>query len=396
VSGTNGKTSVSALIAEMLRAAGRNVGEVNSVGLRVGERVLATGDRCDAESMRRALMNPYADAFVFEIAEPNVLDEGMIFDRCEVAVVTNLGSGDHLGKKYVDELITITKAVRAPVDVVLPTGYAVLNADDPVVLEMAAHTKGKLLLFSQSANSPAVSEHLKHDGRAVLRDGDQLVLRQGALRVPLVTLAALRCPVLGLPEFLVADLLAAVAGAIALGLNAGDIQAGLTRCTNQGGVSTFELPKSATRADGGLLVLTPARNASALEAWGRHLLQHFPGRRIHLLVDPPADWRSSDADPLLKQLTECFSVVTIALNSDARSFVEACEMARPGLNYRPKGQPADFETLLDQVLEADPGADVICACPASPAALLSAARHLETKGLRRGITGGIASVRHSR
>src|SRR6478609_368475 len=396
VSGTNGKTTVTALIAEILRASGRNVGQVSSEGLRVGERVLAAGDRSNADSMRRALMNPYADAFVFEVSEPNVLDEGVIFDRCEVAVVTNLGSGDHLGKKYVDELITINKAVRAPVDIVLPSGYAVLNADDSAVLEMASHTKGKLLLFSHSPNSPAVLEHLKNDGRAVLRDGDQIVLRHGALRIPLVALASLSCPVLGLPEFLVDDLLAAVAAAIALGISTDHIQAGITACVGQGGIATFELPKTAHRPGGGLLVVTPARNASALDAWGRHFQRQFSGRRAHLLVDPSADWRASDAEPLLAQLTQCFSDVTIALNSEARSFVEVCEMTRPALISRPIGQSPDLATSLDQLLEAHLNADLVCVCPANAAGLQSISRHLETKGLSRGITGGLASVRHSR
>jgi len=396
VSGTNGKTLVTALIAEFLRVSGRNVGQVSSEGLRVHERVLASGDRSNAESMRRALMNPYADAFVFEISEPNVLDEGVIFDGCSVAVVTNLGSADHLGKKYVDQLITINKAVRAPVDIVLPSGYAVLNADDPDVLEMASHTKGKLLLFSRTANSPAVLEHLKNDGKAVLRDGDQLVLRHGALRIPLLGLASLRCPLLGLPEFLVDDLLAAVAAAIALGLSSDQIQAGLAASVGQGGVVAFELPKSTARPNGGLLVLTPARNASALEAWGRHLQRQFPGRNAQLLVDPPADWRASDAEPLLTQLSQCFSSVTVALNSDARSFVEACEMTRPGLNSRPEGQSSDLVTSLEHLLEGHLGADLLCVCPGTAAGFASALHHLETKGLRRGITGGLASVRHSR
>ena len=396
VSGTNGKTVVTALIAEILRASGRVVGEVCSQGLRVGERVLASGDRCNADSMRRALMNPYADAFVFEISEPNVLDEGVLFDRCEVAVVTNLGSGDHLGKKYVDELVTIAKAVRAPVDIVLPTGYAVLNADDTGVLEMASHTKGKLLLFSRTANSPAVLEHLKNDGRAVLCDGEQIVLRHGALRIPLLELSSLRCPVLGLPAFLVDDLLAAVAGAIALGANAQQIQAGLASSVGQGGIATFALPKTALRPSGGLLVVTPARNASALEAWGLHLRAQFAGRRAYLLVDPPADWRASDAEPMLERLSECFSEIGIALNSDARSFVEACEMARPGLHSRPIGQATGLVAYLDQLLDGQFSADLVCVCPANPAGFLGVLSHLETKGLSRGMSGGLASVRHSR
>jgi len=395
VSGTNGKTVVASLIAEILRVSGRNVGQVSSEGLRVGERVLATGDRCNADSMRRALMNPYADAFVFEISEPNVLDEGVLFDRCEVAVVTNLGFYDHLGKKYADE-VAIGKAVRAPVDIVLPTGHAVLSADEPGVLEFAAHTKGKILLFSRTANSPAVLEHLKNDGRAVLREGEQIVLQHGARRIPLLTLSDLRCPVLGLPAFLVDDLLAAVAGAIALGASAEQIQAGINGCLGQGGIAIFELPTTSARPNGGLVILTPARNSSALDAWGRHLQEQFPGRRAHVLVDPPGDWRSADAEPLLSQLSQCFSGITIALNSDARSFVEAGEMARPGLNSRPQGQSSDLMACLDQLLEGSLNADLVCVCPANAAGFLSVVRHLETKGLRRGITGGLASVRHSR
>lgn len=396
VSGTNGKTVVTALIAEILRASGRNVGQTSSEGLRVGERVLASGDRCNADSMRRALMNPYADAFVFEISEPNVIDEGVLFDRCEVAVVTNLGSGDHLGKKYVDELVTIAKAVRAPVDIVLPTGYAVLNADDAGVLEMASHTKGKILLFSRTANSPAVLEHLKHEGRAVVRDGEQIVLRHGALRSPVLELSALRCPVLGLPEFLVDDLLAAVAGAIALGAGVDQIQAGLAASLGQPGIATFELPKSAVRPNGGLLLLTPARNTSALEAWGRHLQTQFVGQRAHVLVDPPADGRASDAESTLALLSQCFSDITIALNSDARSSVEESEMTRPGQNSRPTGQSFDLLTSLDHLLEGPLSADLVCVCPANSAGFLSVLRHLETKGLSRGISGGLASVRHCR
>jgi UDP-N-acetylmuramyl tripeptide synthase len=313
-----------------------------------------------------------------------------------VAVVTNLGAGDHLGKKYVDELTPIAKAVRAPVDIVLPTGHAVLNADDAGVLEMASHSKGKLLLFSRMANSPAVLEHLKNDGRAVLREGDRIVLRHGARQLPVLELSALRCPVLGLPGFLVDDLLAAVAAAIALGKSAEHIQAGVLRCLGQGGIATFELPRSAVRPSGGLLLVTPARNSSALEAWGRHFQEHFAGRRAQLLLEPAADWRASDAEPLLKQLSQCFSDVTIVLNSDAQSFVEAVQMARPGLKSRPKGQSSDLLASLDQLLEADPRADLICVCPVNSTGFLSVLSHLETKGLRRGSTSGLASVRHCR
>jgi cyanophycin synthetase len=346
-------------------------------------------------------MNPYSDAFVFEIDEPNVLDEGVIFDRCEVAVVTQLGTGDHLGRKYVDELTPVYKAVRAPVDIVLPSGHAVLNADDPDVLEMAQHTKGKVLLFSRSERSPAVSEHLRIDGRAVLREGDRVVLCQGNRRSPLLDLSPLRCPVLGLPAFLVDDVLAAVAGAVALGASREQINAGISASLaaadpSQGGVALFALPQTAQRPNGGLLVLTPARNASALEAWGRHFQEHFPGQRAELLVEPPTDGRVADLVPTVELLHQYFSQVTVALNSYMGSFVEAVEMARPGLTHRPSGQYLDLMASLDQLLEGHGDADLVCVCPPNARDFLSTLRYLETKGLSRRSVSGLASVRHCR
>jgi cyanophycin synthetase len=396
VSGTNGKTLVASLITEMLRVSGRNVGSVSSEGLRVGERLLAAGDRCNAESTRRALMNPYCDAFVFEISESSVIDEGLLFDRCEVAVVTNLGSGDHLGRQYVDELVTIAKAVRAPVDIVLPTGNAVLNADDPAVLDMARHAKGQVLLFSRFPDSPAVRQHLASDGRALVCDGQEFVLCQGARRVAVFQVSDLHCPVLGLPVFLVEALLAAVAGGIALGLTPELIRSGVTASLNQGGISVFELPKTDARPNGGLLVLSPASNLSALEAWGRHFGEQFAGRRAHMLLEPSSDWRGSDAVPLVELLSQYFSAVTVVLNAAAPSFVEAVWMARTGSINRPLGQSLDFMASLDELLAGDSAEDLVCVAPPNAAGLLMVLRFLETKGLSRRSVGGLASVRHCR
>src|SRR5262249_40608178 len=155
-------------------------------------------DAANADSARRALMNPFVDALVLEVSESKVIDEGLAFDRCEVAVITNLGAGDHLGQTFVEELAVIQKAVRAPADVVLPTGYAVLNALDPGVLEIAEQMKpkfqGKLLYFSRDAGAAPFREHLGSGGKAVVVDGAKVVLQSGQRSEPLANLAELTCP----------------------------------------------------------------------------------------------------------------------------------------------------------------------------------------------------------
>ena len=395
VSGTNGKTVFTELIGEMLRASGATVGQVGSEGFRVGTRSLGNGNRANADSMRRALMNPYADAFVFEIDEPAVIDEGVIFDRCQVAVVTNAGSWDHLGKQYADEVL-LGKAVRAPVDIVLPTGFAVLNADDPAVLEYAKFCKGKVLLFAVSVDSPGIAEHLGADGRAVVRDGNQLVLLHNKQREVLVDLPPLTCPELGLPDFLVGDLLAAVAGAVALNLTPEQIRMGLEACVGQGGIAVFDLPVTPARPNGGLMVVTPAHNASSLRAWGEHLRNAFPNYQTQLLVEPSADWRATDAGAIRTALSQCFSQVTVALNSGAGAFVEALETMAPTPNTRLTGRSTPLMDVLNELVAGAGAADLLCVCPSDAAGFAKVLGHLDAKGVGRRRVGGLASVRHCR
>ena len=395
VSGTNGKTLVTELIAEMLRAAGSVVGQASSEGLRVGARSLASGDRANADSMRRALMNPYAEAFVFEISEPQVIDEGMLFDRCQVAVVTNVGAFDHLGRIYADEVL-LGKAIRAPVDIVLPTGFAVLNADDPAALEMSKFCKGKVVLFARSANVPGVIQHLNADGRAVVQSGPQVVLCQGKQREVLLDLAPLTCPELGLPQFLVDDVLAAVAAGVALNLSPGQIRLGINVSVGEGGIALFDLPITAARPDGGLLIATPSRNPSAFSAWGEHFRHAFPDYQTEILVEPSADWRSTDTAGLLALLGQCFSRVTVALNSDEGGFVEALNTTGPTPNTRLLGRSTPLMDVLDQLLEGVGAADLLCVCPSNAASFSKVLGHLDAKGVARRRVGGLASVRHCR
>jgi cyanophycin synthetase len=180
VSGTNGKTAVARLVAAMLSASSRTTGLAASDGLRVGKRLLASGDRTDAASARRLLVNPFVDDIVIETSELKVIREGLAFDRCLVAVITNLGSGDHMGELYVDNRELVAKAVRAPLDVVLPDGHAVLNADDPDVAEMACKCKGGIIYFALDPANALVSEHLARGGRAAFLSSDAIVTAQGA------------------------------------------------------------------------------------------------------------------------------------------------------------------------------------------------------------------------
>jgi cyanophycin synthetase len=307
VSGTNGKTEVASLIAAMLSASSHKVGQATSLGLRVGGRLLAAADATDAVSARRLLVNPFVDAMVMETSEIRVIREGLAFDRCSVAVLTNLGSGDHLGELYVDTRELAAKAIRAPLDVVLPDGFAVLNAADDDVVAMAAKCKGGIVYFGLDGDTGPLPEHLARGGRAAFLSASPrpaIVSAHGGQVQRLFELERLRSPSLGLPPAFLENLLAAAAAGMALGLTPTAIRQGL-----ETGRAAMD---AAIFADGERrVVVTRARNASALAAWVDVLETAFPGRRRVALLEVPSDWRQDDAAEMGKVLREGFAELTL-------------------------------------------------------------------------------------
>src|SRR5204863_10210683 len=99
-------------------------------------------------SARAVLLNPAVTAAVLETARGGIVREGLGFDRCDAAIVTNIGQGDHLGLRGIETLEDLARVKRVVVEAVAPTGIAVLNAADPLVCQMAAHCQGDVLFFS--------------------------------------------------------------------------------------------------------------------------------------------------------------------------------------------------------------------------------------------------------
>ena len=261
VTGTNGKTSTVDLLEQILMAAGRQVGVANSDGIRTKGRTIAHGECADFPSARRVLVNPFVDCAVLEVSAASVLRQGLGFDRCQVAIVTNLGSGDHLGAKYVETLDVMTRVKRAPVDVVLPEGTAVLNADDAVVAGLSEYCEGRTLFFGRSIRDAAVRAVLAGGGQVVTIDGDHIVVADAKSALPIAPVMEIPHAAQGRHQFQLENCLAAIAGAHALGLAPQEIQRGLKHAAThvRARFAYFELR-------GAHVVVSLCRNLSALEA----------------------------------------------------------------------------------------------------------------------------------
>ena len=152
VTGVNGKTTTTRFIAHLLRATGRKVGMTCTDGIYIDNRRVDGGDCSGPVSAQSVLANPLVEAAVLETARGGILRAGLGFDRCDVAVVTNIGEGDHLGLADIETLEKLAKVKRCIVDVVPPEGHAVLKADDPHVAPMAQYCLGKVIFFALSAS----------------------------------------------------------------------------------------------------------------------------------------------------------------------------------------------------------------------------------------------------
>jgi cyanophycin synthetase len=219
VTGVNGKTTTTRFIAHIMKGAHKVVGMTCTDGIYIGERRIDNGDCSGPKSAQSVLMNPNVEAAVFETARGGILREGLAFDYCDVAVVTNIGDGDHLGISDINTPEELAKVKRCIVDVVSPKGYAILNATDPLVVQMAAHCPGGVLFFAVDGENQVIVRHRNVGGRAVfIRDG-QIILADGSKEEILMPVDSVPLTLGGKISFHVENTLSSVAAAWCVGVS---------------------------------------------------------------------------------------------------------------------------------------------------------------------------------
>jgi cyanophycin synthetase len=226
VTGTHGKTTTVKLLAHLLASTGKFLGACHSDGLQFGERKAASkqGDRLFGT--QGVLLHPWTEIAICETSAESIILEGVGYDRCQTGVVLNVSS-DHLGLGYIDTLVQMTKVKRCVVDVVLPGGTAVLNADDPLVAGMAEYCKGSVLFFSRDADNSILVEHRQKGGRAAFVSAEKIMLAEGSTERALCRFDEVSLPLESHFAFHLHDVLAACATAWDQGLSDEAITAGL-------------------------------------------------------------------------------------------------------------------------------------------------------------------------
>src|SRR5207245_221577 len=228
--GSSIKSASLPMSSHIFMAMGKKVGMTSTDGIYIDERLVKRADASGPKSAQMVLQNPRVDFAVFEVARGGILREGLGYGRNDVAVVTNV-TGDHLGLKEVHSIKQLAAVKRVIVEAVPRNGYAVLNADDELVLDMRKHCSGSVILFSMREDNDFVERWVRRGGKAVGLQkgprGEMMVIREGRRTMPVGWVHQLPATFEGRARMMVANALAAAAAAHAAGAHLHDIRAGL-------------------------------------------------------------------------------------------------------------------------------------------------------------------------
>jgi cyanophycin synthetase len=335
VTGTNGKTTTVRLIAHLQASLGKTVGMTNSDGVYIGKQRIDTGDCSGPKSARNVLLHPDVEAAVLETARGGILREGLGFDRCQVAVVTNIGAGDHLGLNHLHTAEDIALVKRVIVQNVSRDGVAVLNAMDPYVAPMADLTRGSVIFFGTDRYHPVLAKHRALGRQVVYLEDDAIIAAQGGSEARL-PLAAIPITLEGRLGFQVENVMAAIGAAWALGIPWDSIQRALASFVSDAKTAPGRFNVYSTR--GATVVADYGHNPDAIKALLAGL-KAMPANRRSVVISAAGDRRDQDIRELTALLAQDFQ--DFVLFEDAcqrgRADGEIFKLLREGLEHAPSG-----------------------------------------------------------
>lgn len=358
VAGTNGKTTTVRLISHMFTLNGQRVGMTNSDGVYIEGRRIDTGDCSGPKSARNVLLHPDVDAAVFETARGGVLREGLAFDRCNVAVVTNLGMGDHLGLSYISTVEDLAVVKRVIVQNVAPNGYAVLNAADPIVAKMAKACPGTVIFFASDRYHPVMATHRAQGHRVVYLEGDSIVAVEGNQehKIALADIPITRNGIIG---FQIENAMAAMAAGWALGLDWKIISTALATFINDaatapGRFNLFEYKGATLIADYG-------HNPDAIQALVS-AIERMPSKRRLVVISGAGDRRDVDISHQTQILGDAFDTVILYQDQCQRGRAdgEVLALLRQGLEKAARATAieeihGEFPAIDNALARLEPG-----------------------------------------
>jgi cyanophycin synthetase len=355
------------MIAHIFKGMGRKVGMTSTDGVVIDERLVIRADASGPKSARMVLQNPRVDLAVFEVARGGILREGLGYERNDVAVVLNVAP-DHLGLRGIDTLEQLAEVKRVVVEAVPRNGFAVLNADDPLVRKMRRACSGEVVWFSMEPVGSEVREmiddHCRRGGRAVVLDhsdlGDMIVIRHGRRLLQLAWTHLLPATFGGRAKMNVQNALAATGAAFAAGAPLHDIRLGLRTFTTNYYLSPGRL--NMVEVHGVQVIVDYCHNTPGMRALGDFVDQLATsqastselGRISRIgMIATAGDRRDQDMIELGEAAADYFDVVVVREDNQLRGRRprETADLIASGVRRRMEegARCKQVEIVLDEI-----------------------------------------------
>ncbi len=328
ITGTNGKTTTSRMLAHILKMSGKKVGLTTTDGLYIDGKRILQGDLTGPWSARMVLRDPTVDFAVLETARGGILRSGLGFDECNIGAITNV-SEDHLGMRGIDTLEELAYVKSIVIEVVRRDGFSILNAEDPHLVPLAKNARGTLCWFSLDPNNEVFKQHIEQGGTgATLRD-NSIVIKRGAQDLPAINLNSIPATFNGRAMFNVANAMVAALAAHLSSVNIHDIRTGL---------KTFETgfylsPGRLNMEEVGDFhaLLDYAHNTAAYRNVAAFIKKLHVERRVGVVAGP-GDRRDIDIDTMGRIAGEAFDKLIIKEDDDrrGREIGETAELMKRG------------------------------------------------------------------
>ncbi|MBW4596270.1 MAG: cyanophycin synthetase [Brasilonema angustatum HA4187-MV1] len=314
VTGTNGKTTTTRLLAHIFKQTNKVIGYTTTDGTYIGDYLVESGDNTGPQSAQLILQDPTVEVAVLETARGGILRSGLAFENANVGVILNVAS-DHLGIGDIDTIDQLAHLKSVVAEAVFPDGYAVLNADDHRVAAMAEKTKANIAYFTMNPESELVRKHIQKGGVAAVYENGYLSILKGDWTHRIERAENIPLTMGGRAPFMIANALAASLAAFVQNVSIEQIRAGL---------NTFRASVSQTPGRMNLFnlgnyhaLVDYAHNPASYQALGAFVRNWISGKRIGV-VGGPGDRRDEDFVMLGKLAAEIFDSIIVKEDDDTR------------------------------------------------------------------------------
>ncbi len=372
VTGTNGKTTTTRLIAHIVKTMGFKVGFTTTDGIYIQNRMVEQGDCTGPLSAEFVLRDPTVDFAVLECARGGILKAGLGFHNCDISIVTNV-SADHLGLKDINTVEEMARVKSVVAESVLPEGHCILNADDDLVYEMRKNINANVALFSLDENNPRIIKHCERGGIAAIVENGYITICKGTWKIRVDKVINIPLTFSGKAIFMIQNVLPAVLAGFLRGFKVEEIRLALetfipSPTQTPGRMNMFQFRKFTVMVD-------YAHNPAGFQAIARYLDKIDASPKVGIIAGV-GDRRDEDLIQLGQIASQMFDEIVIRQDKNlrGRSESEIIDLMMKGIHSddqkkKVKVLPKESEAIDYAIRNAKKGSFIVICSDVVPDAL---------------------------